>query len=93
MQTSKSGFALWLHCQGATVASLRPKGIESAEDICALNAAGVDLGQGFFLGSPDANPADGLNLRARQALESGWAPIDVSTAAPRAFEAPSSLRH
>ena len=61
---------------------LAAKGIENAEDICALNDAGVDLGQGYFLGSPDATPAEVLNLRARQALESGWGPIDVSTAEP-----------
>ena len=61
---------------------LAAKGIENAEDICALNDAGVDLGQGYFLGSPDTHPADSLNLRARQALQSGWGPIDVFTAAP-----------
>jgi EAL domain-containing protein (putative c-di-GMP-specific phosphodiesterase class I) len=72
---------------------LAAKGIENVEDICALIDAGVDLGQGYFLGSPDANPADGLNLRARQALESGWGPIDVSVAAPSAVQASASLRH
>ena len=72
---------------------LAAKGIENAEDICALNEAGVDLGQGYFLGSPDANPADGLNLRARQALESGWGPIDVSSATLSAAQKPVNLRH
>ncbi len=72
---------------------LAAKGIENVEDICALIDAGVDLGQGYFLGSPDANPADGLNLRARQALESGWGPIDVSVAAPSAVQASAALRH
>lgn len=72
---------------------LAAKGIENAEDICALNEAGVDLGQGYFLGSPDANPSEGLNLRARQALESGWGTIDVSSAALSAVKKPVSLRH
>lgn len=72
---------------------LAAKGIENAEDICALNEAGVDLGQGYFLGSPDANPAEVLNLRARQALESGWGPIDVSTAAPSAVQVVTGLRY
>jgi EAL domain-containing protein (putative c-di-GMP-specific phosphodiesterase class I) len=72
---------------------LAAKGIESVEDICALNEAGVDFGQGYFLGSPDANPAEGLNLRARQALESGWGPIDVSSASLSAAKTPAGLRH
>ncbi len=72
---------------------LAAKGIENAEDICALNEAGVDLGQGYFLGSPDANPAEGLNLRARQALESGWGPIDVSNASLSTSKTPVSLLH
>ena len=72
---------------------LAAKGIETADDICALNEAGVDLGQGYFLGSPDANPADGLNLRARQALKSGWGPIDVSHPALRPVKTSVSLRH
>lgn len=72
---------------------LAAKGIENAQDIAALHDAGVDLGQGYFLGSPDANPADGLNLRARQALETGWGPIDVSTAVPSAIKVSTSLGH
>ncbi len=57
---------------------LAAKGIETAEDIIALNEAGVDCGQGYFLGSPDADPADHLNMRARVALQSGWGHIDVA---------------
>lgn len=72
---------------------LAAKGIENAEDIYALNDAGVDLGQGYFLGSPDAHPAEALNLRARQALESGWGPIDVSSAASSAMSPLTALRH
>jgi EAL domain-containing protein (putative c-di-GMP-specific phosphodiesterase class I) len=62
---------------------LAAKGIESAEDIHALTDAGVDFGQGYFLGSPDAQPIDALNMRARQALESGWGVIDVTLGAPK----------
>ena len=72
---------------------LAAKGIESAQDICALNDAGVDYGQGHFLGSPDANPAESLNLRARQALESGGEPIDVSSATLSAVKVPVAVRH
>lgn len=61
---------------------LAAKGIESAADIHALNDAGVHYGQGHFLGSPDAQPADSLNLRARQTLESGWGSIDGTPTAP-----------
>ncbi|OYT91409.1 MAG: hypothetical protein CFE43_13660 [Burkholderiales bacterium PBB3] len=55
---------------------LAAKGIETAEDIVALNDAGVDCGQGHFLGSPDAEPTEYLNKRAREALASGWG-VDV----------------
>lgn len=55
---------------------LAAKGIETAQDIMALNEAGVDCGQGHFLGSPDAEPAEYLNQRAREALVSGWG-VDV----------------
>ena len=55
---------------------LAAKGIETAEDILVLAEAGVDCGQGYFLGSPDAEPTEYLNKRAREALASGWG-VDV----------------
>lgn len=51
---------------------LAAKGIESADDIRFLNEAGVDYGQGYFLGSPDIEPTERLNRRARETLLSGW---------------------
>ena len=55
---------------------LAAKGIDNAADIVVLNQAGVDYAQGFFLGSPDAEPAEYLNQRARETLASGWG-VDV----------------
>ena len=60
---------------------LAAKGVESAADIRVLNDMGVDYGQGFFLGSPDAQPIETLNLRARQALQSSWG-IPAGTPVP-----------
>lgn len=60
---------------------LAAKGVESAQDIVVLNSMGVDFGQGYFLGSPDAQPVEALNLRARQVLQSSWG-ISAATSPP-----------
>jgi EAL domain-containing protein (putative c-di-GMP-specific phosphodiesterase class I) len=49
---------------GAVVA----KGVECADDLCKLRDLGVHFGQGIFLGSPNAEPIQVLNQRARSAL-------------------------
>jgi EAL domain-containing protein (putative c-di-GMP-specific phosphodiesterase class I) len=48
---------------------LMAKNIETPNDLMAIRQAGVQLGQGYFLGSPDATPVEELNLRARTALQ------------------------
>jgi EAL domain-containing protein (putative c-di-GMP-specific phosphodiesterase class I) len=70
---------------------LAAKGVESADDVYALCEAGVDFGQGYFLGSPDVKPIDGLNMRARQALQSGWVPLDVTMGSTP--QPPMAMRH
>lgn len=44
------------------------KSVESEAELRTLRALGVDLAQGYFLGSPAADPITALNLRARGVL-------------------------
>ena len=50
---------------------LMAKNIETPNDLLAIRQAGVQLGQGYFLGSPDAAPTGELKHRARSTLQSG----------------------
>ncbi len=47
---------------------LLAKSVESEAELRALRKLGVDLAQGFFLGSPAQDPISSLNLRARAVL-------------------------
>lgn len=48
---------------------LLAKSVESETELRTLRALGVDLAQGYFLGSPSQEPINSLNLRARAVLE------------------------
>ena len=47
---------------------LLAKSVESEAELRTLRKLGVDLAQGFFLGSPAQDPISSLNLRARAVL-------------------------
>ena len=47
---------------------LLAKSVETEAELRALRKLGVDLAQGYFLGSPAQDPISSLNLRARAAL-------------------------
>ena len=47
---------------------LLAKSVESESELRAMRHLGVDLAQGYFLGSPAADPITALNLRARAVL-------------------------
>ncbi len=47
---------------------LLAKSVESEAELRALRKLGVDLAQGYFLGSPAQDPISSLNLRARAVL-------------------------
>lgn len=47
---------------------LLAKSVESESELRAMRHLGVDLAQGYFLGSPAADPIAALNLRARAVL-------------------------
>ncbi len=47
---------------------LLAKSVESEAELRALRGLGVDLAQGYFLGSPAQDPISSLNLRARAVL-------------------------
>jgi EAL domain-containing protein (putative c-di-GMP-specific phosphodiesterase class I) len=47
---------------------LLAKSVESEPELRALRTLGVDLAQGYFLGSPSPEPISSLNLRARAVL-------------------------
>jgi len=49
-------------------ALLVAKSVETEAELRALQALGVDLAQGYFLGSPSDMPVRSLNLRARDVL-------------------------
>ena len=50
------------------------KSVETADDLRALRDRGMDFAQGYLVGSPDANPNDLLNQRARGVISEHWAP-------------------
>jgi EAL domain-containing protein (putative c-di-GMP-specific phosphodiesterase class I) len=56
---------------------LMAKNIETPNDLLAIRQAGVQLGQGYYLGSPDAEPVLELNQRARTTLQ-----LDASSQVP-----------
>lgn len=47
---------------------LLAKSVESEAELRALRKLGVDLAQGYFLGSPSPDPISSLNVRARSVL-------------------------
>lgn len=49
---------------------LLAKSVESEMELRTLRALGVELAQGYFLGSPSQQPINSLNLRARAVLAS-----------------------
>ncbi|WP_170211614.1 EAL domain-containing protein [Rhodoferax bucti] len=49
-------------------ALLVAKSVETEAELRALQALGVDMAQGYFLGSPAEAPVRSLNLRAREVL-------------------------
>lgn len=50
-------------------AVLLAKAVETEAELCMLKSLGVDMAQGFFLGSPAMEPVPSLNLRARGVLQ------------------------
>jgi EAL domain-containing protein (putative c-di-GMP-specific phosphodiesterase class I) len=74
---------------------LLAKGVESASELHALQALGVNWAQGFFLGSPDAAPVNHLNARARAVLTAPLltvpAPTGPAANEARAVAAPAAI--
>jgi diguanylate cyclase (GGDEF)-like protein len=66
------------------------EGIETAEDLRVLRDLGITLGQGYFLGHPDRQPAPHLLAQAYRVLREGQ--IAVLPELPRAVTS-GHLRH
>lgn len=66
-------------------AVLLAKAVETEAELCMLKSLGVDMAQGFFVGSPATEPVRSLNLRARgvlQTAEDTKQPESVKARAP-----------
>lgn len=59
------------HFAGASGARLVAEGIENAADLIVVRDMGIALGQGFFIGRPDARASREFAQGAREALDAG----------------------
>ncbi len=63
-------------------ALLVAKSVESEAELRTMKSLGVDMAQGFFLGSPAMEPVRSLNLRASDILHTEKAPLPESASRP-----------
>nr|WP_315466101.1 EAL domain-containing protein [uncultured Rhodoferax sp.] len=66
------------------------KSVESEEELRMMRVLGVDMAQGFFLGSPAEEPVPSLNLRARGVLHVPAERVAAMVAAPAPVPASAS---